>query len=125
MFYSGPERTLNQIAATRAEGSIRFWPPWRVDKIPGGHIARDAHEQALAYVYSRADPTLAMQGKAPMADEARRIGMNIARCPICSGRPSATDDEKLIGPRPRFEPYEAGVTRMAPRRAVTAAFICL
>jgi hypothetical protein len=35
----------------------RFPPPWRVDKIPGGHVVRDANGQALAYVYSRADPT--------------------------------------------------------------------
>jgi hypothetical protein len=28
-----------------------------VDKIPGGHVVRDANGQALAYVYSRADPT--------------------------------------------------------------------
>jgi hypothetical protein len=31
----------------------RFPPPWRVDKIPGGYIVRDANRQALAYVYSR------------------------------------------------------------------------
>jgi hypothetical protein len=28
-------------------------PPWRVDKIPGGHVVRDANGQALAFVYSR------------------------------------------------------------------------
>ena len=36
-----------------AEPSRRFPPPWRVDKIPGGYIVRDANGQALACVYSR------------------------------------------------------------------------
>jgi hypothetical protein len=35
------------------EGSRRFPPPWRVDKIPGGYVVRDANGQAIAYVYSR------------------------------------------------------------------------
>jgi hypothetical protein len=38
-----------------------FPPPWRVDKISGGHVVRDANGQAIAYVYSRADPTEAIQ----------------------------------------------------------------
>jgi hypothetical protein len=36
-----------------ADASRRFPPPWRVDKIPGGHVVRDANGQALAYIYSR------------------------------------------------------------------------
>jgi hypothetical protein len=36
-----------------ADASRRFPPPWRVDKIPGVHVVRDANGQALAYIYSR------------------------------------------------------------------------
>jgi K+/H+ antiporter YhaU regulatory subunit KhtT len=64
-----------------AEGSRRFPPPWHVDKIPGGHVVRDAAGQALAYVYSRVDPTEAHQAKTLTADEARRTAANIARLP--------------------------------------------
>jgi hypothetical protein len=63
-----------------AEGSRRFPPPWRADKIPGG-IVRDANGQSLAYVYSRADPTEAIRAKVLTADEARRTAANIARLP--------------------------------------------
>jgi DNA invertase Pin-like site-specific DNA recombinase len=31
-----------------ADGSRRFPPPWRADKIPGGYVVRDANGQALA-----------------------------------------------------------------------------
>jgi hypothetical protein len=51
----------------------RFPPPWRVDKIPGGYIVRDATGQALAYVYSRENEAEARQAKVLTADEARRI----------------------------------------------------
>jgi hypothetical protein len=33
-----------------ADGSRRFPPPWRADKIAGGYVVRDANGQALAYV---------------------------------------------------------------------------
>jgi hypothetical protein len=36
-----------------AEGSRRFPPPWRADKIPGGYVVRDPNEQAIGYIYSR------------------------------------------------------------------------
>jgi hypothetical protein len=36
-----------------AEASRRFPPPWRVDKMPGGYVVRNATGQALAYLYSR------------------------------------------------------------------------
>ena len=39
----------------------RFPPPWRADKIPGGYVVRDANGQAIAYVYSRATETEALQ----------------------------------------------------------------
>jgi hypothetical protein len=68
-----------------AEGPRRFPPPWRVDKIPGGHIVRDANGQALAYVYSRASEVEAHQAKVLTTDEARRIAINIARLPDLLG----------------------------------------
>jgi hypothetical protein len=40
-------------SAAVAEPPRRFPPPWRVDKIPGGYIVRDANGQAPACVYSR------------------------------------------------------------------------
>jgi hypothetical protein len=47
--------------------------PWRSEKIPGGFVVRDANGQALAYVYSRATETDAMQAKVLTEDEARRV----------------------------------------------------
>jgi len=47
---------------------------------------RDANGQALAYVYSRADPTEAAQAKVLTMDEGRRIAANIARLPELLGK---------------------------------------
>jgi hypothetical protein len=44
----------------------RLSAPWRVEKIPGGYVVRDANGQALAYVYSRATETDALQGFSPI-----------------------------------------------------------
>jgi hypothetical protein len=41
----------------------RFPPPWRAEPIPGGYAVRDANGQALAYLYSRDNPTEALQAK--------------------------------------------------------------
>jgi hypothetical protein len=59
----------------------RFPPPWRAEPIPGGYVVRDANGQALAYLYSRDNPTEALQAKMLTKDEARRIAVNIARLP--------------------------------------------
>jgi hypothetical protein len=59
----------------------RFPPPWTAEKIPGGYVVRDANDQALAYVYCRANEAEAMQAKVLTEDEARRIAVNIARLP--------------------------------------------
>jgi hypothetical protein len=64
----------------------RFPPPWRADKITGGYVVRDATGQAIAYVYSRIDPTEAHQAKTLTADEGRRIAANIARLPELLGK---------------------------------------
>jgi hypothetical protein len=42
------------LSDAMADAPRRFRPPWRVDKIPDGHVVCDANGQALAYVYSRA-----------------------------------------------------------------------
>jgi hypothetical protein len=67
-------------------GCRRFPPPWRVDKIPGDYVIRDATGQAMAFVYSRENEAAARQAKVLTADEARRIAVNIARLPELLGK---------------------------------------
>jgi hypothetical protein len=68
-----------------AEGSRRFPPPWRADKIAGGFVVRDATGQALAYIYSRDSEVEAQQAKVLTTGEARWIAANIARLPELLG----------------------------------------
>jgi hypothetical protein len=64
-----------------AESPRRFPPPWRAEPLPGGSIVRDANGQALAYLYSRDNPTEALQAKMLTKDGVRRIALNIAQLP--------------------------------------------
>jgi hypothetical protein len=59
----------------------RFPAPWHADPMPGGYVIRDAHGQALAYLYSRDNEAEARQAKVLTKDESRRIAVNIARLP--------------------------------------------
>jgi hypothetical protein len=79
-----PENPLIALAAgcdDRRMTTRRFPPPWRAEKMPGGYVVRDANDQALAYIYSRANEAEAMQAKVLTDDEARRVAVNIARLP--------------------------------------------
>jgi K+/H+ antiporter YhaU regulatory subunit KhtT len=69
----------------------RFPAPWRTEKIPGGYAVRDANDQTLAYVYSRANEAEAMQAKVLTEDEARRIAANIAKLPVLLKREDAAE----------------------------------
>jgi hypothetical protein len=75
-----------QQPAARSMTSRRFPPPWRADVISGGYVVRDATGQALVYLYSRENPTEALQAKMLTKDKARRIAANIARLPELLGK---------------------------------------
>jgi hypothetical protein len=68
----------------------RFPAPWRVDRIEGGFVVKDANGFRLAYIYS--PPNHADLGTAAVdhlsEDEARRIAAGIARLPelLAKGR---------------------------------------
>ena len=60
----------------------RFPSPWTVEQILGGYKVKDAHGQALAYVYGRETKADAYIAHVLTMDEARRIASNIAKLPI-------------------------------------------
>ena len=76
---------MANVIALRMPPSRRLPPPWKADKIAGGYVVRDANGQAIAYVYSRATETDAMQAKVLTEDEARRVAINIVRLPELLG----------------------------------------
>ena len=78
----------------------RFPPPWRAEKMPGGYVVRDANDQALAYVYSRASEAEAMQAKVLTDDEARRVAVNIARLPVLFAARRMICRSARLAPRP-------------------------
>jgi hypothetical protein len=60
----------------------RFPPPWSVEEYNDAcFIVRDAHGQALAYVYFEDEPGRQSAAKLLTRDEARRIAANIAKLP--------------------------------------------
>ena len=59
----------------------RFPPPWSAERIPGGHVIKDATGQALAYVYARDTKAQADTAKVLTMDEPRRVASNIAKLP--------------------------------------------
>jgi hypothetical protein len=73
------------LYASYVPASRRFPPPWKAENVSGGFVVRDANGQALAYVYSRATETDALQAKVLTDDEARRVAINIARPPELLG----------------------------------------
>jgi hypothetical protein len=80
----------------QSEMARRLPPPWKVEKIPGGYVVRDANGQALAYVYSRATETDAIQAKVLTDDEARRVAANTG-CRSCWG--TRNEDRAQAGSR--------------------------
>ena len=72
---------MGRVHDDRCVTTRRFPAPWRVEKMPGGYVVRDSNDQAIAYVYSRANEAEAMQAKVLTEDEARRIAANIAKLP--------------------------------------------
>jgi K+/H+ antiporter YhaU regulatory subunit KhtT len=73
---------MGRVHDDRTMATRRFPAPWRAEKMPGGYVVRDSNDQAIAYVYSRANVAEAMQAKVLTEDEARRIAANIAKLPV-------------------------------------------
>jgi hypothetical protein len=68
-----PDETISHSGfATR-----NFPPPWRIERMPGCFVVKDANGQPLAHVYS-GDRHI---GNSLTEDEASRIASNIAKLP--------------------------------------------
>jgi hypothetical protein len=59
----------------------RFPPPWKIGRIVGGYVVKDANGQSLAYVYGRESRADADKAQLLTLDEARRVATNIAKLP--------------------------------------------
>jgi hypothetical protein len=68
--------------------------------MPGGYVVRDANDQALAYVYGRANEAEAMQAKVLTDDEARRVAVNIGGAAGAFASGGMIDAPPRLAPRP-------------------------
>jgi hypothetical protein len=59
----------------------RFPPPWKIERIVGGYVVKDANGQSLPYVYGRESRADADKAQLLTLDEARRVATNIAKLP--------------------------------------------
>jgi hypothetical protein len=78
------------------QSTRRFPPPWKVERIVGGYVVKDANGQSLAYVDARKNRADANIVKMLTLDETRRIATNIAKLPtFLAANPDAVSDELL------------------------------
>jgi hypothetical protein len=78
----------------------RFPPPWRAEPIPGRYVVRDANGQALAYLYSRDNPTEALQANADKGRGATDRGQHREAAGAArEGRPTAGLSLRLTAER--------------------------
>jgi hypothetical protein len=80
------------------EGSRRFPPPRRADKIAGGYVVRDANGQALAYL-ARVSARTIKQLAASAAEAVHRFCITLLNAPGGGGPRLATaelNDENVV-----------------------------
>jgi hypothetical protein len=77
-----------------ADGSCRFPPPRRADKMPGGYIVRGANGgQSLVFVCAGDNEAEARQAKVLTRDEARRIAVTAT---LLRARSFTLDGEAVV-----------------------------